>query len=137
VQYTKYFFGGGMYEFSDDNTDVTYRKYYNIGGMMIAMKEWVNAGAKTTYYFANDHLSSTSIVMNSSGSLLSENRYMPFGEVRTISGTTQITETDFAYTGQKDYSSGFGLMDYRARFYSPSLARFGGAPQKLYQFDLR
>ena len=63
-------------------------------------------------------------VMDSSGALLSENRYMPFGEVRNISGTTNISETDFGYTGQRDYSGDFGLMDYNARFYSPTLGRF-------------
>ena len=66
---------------------------------MVAMKEWVNEESKTTSYFASDHLSSTSLVMDSSGNLLSENRYMPFGEVRNISGTTNIIETDFGYTG--------------------------------------
>jgi len=104
VQYTRHLLGGGMYEFTDDGTDITTRQYYNVGGIMVAMKEWVNEGSKTTSYFASDHLSSTSLVMDSSGNLLSENRYMPFGETRTISGTTSITETDFGYTGQRDYS---------------------------------
>ena len=113
-----------MYEFTDDGTDITTRQYYSVEGMMVAMKEWVNEGSRTTHYFASDHLSSTSLVMDENGALLSENRYMPFGEVRTISGTTSITETDFGYTGQRDYSGDFGLMDYNARFYSPTLGRF-------------
>ena len=124
TQYTRHLLGGGMYEFEDDGVDVTSRKYYNLGGEMVAMREWVNQGEATIYYFANDHLSSTSIVMDASGSLLSENRYMPFGEKRTISGTTSITETDFTYTGQRDYSGDFGLMDYRYRFLSTRLGRF-------------
>ena len=128
VQYTRHLLGGGMYEFTEiggaAGTDITTRQYYNVEGMMVAMKEWVNEGSKTTNFFASDHLSSTSLVMDSSGALLSENRYMPFGETRTISGTTNISETDFGYTGQRDYSADFGLMDYRARFYSPALARF-------------
>jgi predicted enzyme related to lactoylglutathione lyase len=53
--------------------DVTHRKYYSIGGTMVAMREWVNQGSATTYYLASDHLSSTSIVVDSSGGLLSEN----------------------------------------------------------------
>ena len=101
-----------MYEFADDGVDVTSRKYYSLVSEMVAMREWVNQGEATIYYFANDHLSSTSIVMDASGGLLSENRYLPFGEKRTISGTTGITETDFTYTGQRDYSGDFGLMDY-------------------------
>ena len=57
------------------------------------------------------------------GGLTSENRYMPFGEVRTISGHTEITETDFGYTGQRNYSY-IKLIDYGARWYSQSLGRF-------------
>lgn len=38
-------------------------------------------------YFASDHLSSTSIVLSDTGTLLSEQRYKPFGEVRIDVGT--------------------------------------------------
>jgi RHS repeat-associated protein len=34
-----------------------------------------------------------------------------------------ITETDFGFTGQRAVA-GFGLMDYHARYYSPTLGRF-------------
>jgi RHS repeat-associated protein len=61
--------------------------------------------------------------MDASGGLLSQNRYMPFGEVRDISGVTNITQTDFGYTGQRNLED-IGLMDYKARFYSPTLMRF-------------
>ena len=74
-------------------------------------------------YFANNHLSSASLVMDDSGTLQSGNRYMPFGEVRTISGVTNISKTDFGYTGQRN-NSDIGLMDYSARYYSPYLNRF-------------
>ncbi|HXF83850.1 MAG TPA: RHS repeat-associated core domain-containing protein, partial [Anaerolineales bacterium] len=36
---------------------------------------------------------------------------------------TPITQTDFGYTGQRALPD-TGLMDYKARFYSPSLGRF-------------
>jgi RHS repeat-associated protein len=44
------------------------------------------------------------------------------GQVRDLAGD-EITETDFGFTGQRNYV-GFGLMDYSARFYSPTLGRF-------------
>jgi RHS repeat-associated protein len=56
-----------------------------------------------------------------SGSLISEQRYLPFGQVREDVGT--IAETDFGYTGQRALSD-MGLMDYKARFYSATLMRF-------------
>jgi len=46
--------------------------------------------------------------------------------VRLLDGYNAITETDFTYTNQRSYmaDTGFGLMDYHARFYSPTLGRF-------------
>ncbi len=61
-------------------------------------------------------------VTNSSGTLTSQQRYLPFGEARTVPDSP-ITVTDFGFTGQRDLD-GTGLMDYRARFYSQSLGRF-------------
>jgi RHS repeat-associated protein len=116
--YTKYFFAGGAYEVYDDGSSTTTKRYYSIAGMMVAMDDGTDL-----VYFAQDHLSSASLVMDDSGTLQSENRYMPFGEVRDINGVTNITETDFGYTGQRNITD-IGLMDYNARFYSPTLMRF-------------
>jgi len=82
----------------DNGTTQTTLKYYNFAGMMVAMDDGTDL-----VYFANDHLSSASLEMDDTGTLLSESRYMPFGETRTITGTTQITETDFAFTGQREF----------------------------------
>lgn len=61
--------------------------------------------------------------MDTLGVVLSANRYLLYGEVRTDTSLTAITETDFGYTGQRNYSS-FGLMDYNARYYNAALGRF-------------
>jgi RHS repeat-associated protein len=73
-------------------------------------------------YFATDHLRSTVLVMDDMGNKLSEQRYLPFGEVRTDVGTA-ITQTDFGFTGQRNKAY-INLIDFRARFYSPALGRF-------------
>jgi RHS repeat-associated protein len=39
-----------------------------------------------------------------------------------LPGSPFITSTDLGYTGQRDL--GMGLMDYKARFYSPYITRF-------------
>ncbi|NWG75740.1 MAG: RHS repeat-associated core domain-containing protein, partial [Rubrivivax sp.] len=52
----------------------------------------------------------------------SEQRYLPFGEIRTDVGT--IAQTDFGFTGQRDLGSELGLMDYKARIYSAYINRF-------------
>ena len=57
---------------------------------------------------------------DASGALLSETRYLPFGEVRDEVGT--INQTDYGYTGQRNLDAqpttySLGLMDYKAQFY--------------------
>jgi RHS repeat-associated protein len=63
-------------------------------------------------------------VTNSSGTLTSQQRYLPFGGTRAILNSP-ILATDFGYTGQRLLDSGMGgIMDYKARFYSVYLNRF-------------
>jgi RHS repeat-associated protein len=118
VTMTKYYFAGGAYEIQDDGSTQTTLRYYSIAGQMVAMHDGTDL-----VYFASDHLSSASLVMNDTGGLLSQNRYLPFGEVRDDIASSPITQTDFGYTGQRNLAS-IGLMDYDARFYSPTLGRF-------------
>jgi RHS repeat-associated protein len=68
-----------------------------------------------------DHLGSVSAILDGSGNLLSEQRYMPFGEIRQEIGT--ISQTDFGYTGQRSISM-LSIMDYIARNYDPAIGRF-------------
>jgi RHS repeat-associated protein len=109
------YFMGGQYEVKDGAV----KKYYSIAGMMVA----VNDGTGLQYLLT-DHLGSTVAVTNASGTLTSQQRYLPFGGTRTIPNSP-ILGTDFGYTGQRmlDEDMG-GIMDYRARFYSPALSRF-------------
>ncbi|HEY9151990.1 MAG TPA: RHS repeat-associated core domain-containing protein [Anaerolineales bacterium] len=60
-------------------------------------------------------------ITSASGTLISQQRYLPFGQVRTDVGS--ITQTDFAFTGQRN-NSYINLMDYHARMLDPLLSRF-------------
>ncbi|MEW6403834.1 MAG: LamG-like jellyroll fold domain-containing protein, partial [Chloroflexota bacterium] len=115
---TAYYFGGA-YEVSGD----IIRKYYSFAGQTIAVREYEAStpGTSTLSYFLTDHLGSIVAVTDASGTLTSQQRYLPFGEVRTDVGT--IGQTDYGYTGQRDLGD-MRLMDYKARFYSSSLMRF-------------
>ena len=73
-------------------------------------------------YLLTDHLGSTVAIINASGTLTSQQRYLPFGAPRAIPNSP-ILGTDFTYTGQRNLS-GTGLMDYRARMYSVTLGKF-------------
>ncbi|MFN8455220.1 MAG: RHS repeat-associated core domain-containing protein [Anaerolineae bacterium] len=71
------------------------------------------------YYLHGDHLSSTSLTTDAGGGLVSQARYLPYGETRWGG----LGPTDFGFTSQRQ-EAGFGLYDYNARYYSPVLGRF-------------
>jgi RHS repeat-associated protein len=90
-------------------------------------------------YLHGDHLGSSSLTTNASGSIVSQLRYLPFGGTRWESGSTP---TDFQFTGQRK-EAGIGLYDYNARYYDPLLGRFvsadsvvpgAGKPQALNRY---
>jgi RHS repeat-associated protein len=92
------------------------------------------------YYVLKDKLSSASVVLDSSGGIVGETRYYPFGETRDTSGSML---TDRLFTGQREMA-GLGLYHYGARFYNPTLGRFiqadtivpnPGNPQSLNRFS--
>ncbi len=121
------YFVGAHYEV----TDGVVTKYYYVGAQRIAMR--TNG---TLNYLLGDHLGSTSLTTDASGNVISELRYKAWGEVRYASG---VTPTDYTYTGQYSYTSDFGLMYYNARWYDPSLGRFGSAdtviPSGVHGYD--
>ena len=91
-------------------------KYYFAGSQRVAMR--TNG---TLYYLLSDHLGSTSITTDTNGTLVSEQRYKAWGEVRYTSGTQQ---TQYQYTGQYSNMGDFGLMFYNARWYDPCIMQF-------------
>ena len=65
------------------------------------------------------------VVLSDAGAVLSQQRYLPFGQVRTNIPSPNLPATDFGYTSQRALDPGMGgLMDYKARMYSPVLGRF-------------
>jgi len=117
---------GAHYE--KDVTGNVATSYYSAGGQRIAMRVRTNS-TNVVYYLHPDHLGSTSLATCGSGSACGGNGaaipnsrtwYKPYGELRAGGSTLP---TDYTYTGQRT-EVGVGLMDYRARWYSPALGRF-------------
>jgi len=107
----------------------------NLGGQRIAVRQ----GITLTYLHA-DHLGSASLATRVTGTLVSQRRYLPYGETRWSSGTLP---TDRRYTGQRAEVT-LGVYDYGARFYSPGLGQFlsadtlvpeAGRPQALNRYS--
>ena len=111
---SKTIFVGGLYEV-DKNSGGTVTKttvYYPAAGAMR-----VNG---TLYYMLKDHLGSSSVVTDSTGAVVGEQRYYPFGETRLATGSMY---TDKLFTGQRAMAD-LGIYHYQSRFYSPKLGRF-------------
>jgi len=95
-----YYFMGGASEVTGTISGSTFsetgsKNYFAIAGQTIAMDD--GSGLQ---YFLTDHLGSMVAVLSDNGTLLSQQRYMPFGQVRNSIGS--ITQTDFGYTGQRN-----------------------------------
>jgi RHS repeat-associated protein len=106
--------GGGIYEVDKSSGGSITRTttYYPAAGAMRV--------DSTVYYVLKDQLGSASLVTDSSGIVVSENRYYPFRETRTISGSMY---TDKLFTGQREMT-GLGIYHHGARFYSPYITHF-------------
>ncbi len=106
---------GNTYEWRVETSGSTGVEYYYAGSQRVAMR----VGTTLSYLFG-DHLGSTSITTDASGSLSGELRYLPFGETRYSNGQTP---TSFRYTGQREEAE-VGLYFYGARWYDPYLNRW-------------
>jgi RHS repeat-associated protein len=111
------FLNGGAYqvEIAADNSESVTR-YYSQASQRLAMRNLDGS----IDYLLDDHLGSVSAVVNTAGEVVSQSRYLPFGELLWNDGESP---TDYSYTGQRSLSD-LGLMDYNARFYDPLLGRF-------------
>ncbi len=91
-------------------------EYVFFGGKRIARRDPAGAIA---YYFA-DHLGSSRVVTNSTGTILDDSDFYPFGGERTVLSSSGNT---YKFTG-KERDPESGLDDFGARYYSSSLGRF-------------
>ncbi len=123
-------FAGGHFELNDTTDEVT--KYIFAGASRIAVRKYIVPETTTLNYMLGDHLGSTSVVTDTSGALVVETRYKPWGEVR-FATANETLPTRYTFTGQYSYVSdeatdlgnaGFGLLFYNARWYDPYLNRF-------------
>jgi len=116
-----YYFMGGAYEVTGTSSGSTFSESSHINYFAIAGQLVASDSGSGLQYFLTDHLGSMVAVLSDNGALLSQQRYMPFGQVRNSIGS--ITQTDFGYTGQRNEAY-TDLMDYRSRWYDPELGRF-------------
>jgi RHS repeat-associated protein len=111
---------GNYYEWTGSASSMV--KYYYIGAQRVARRY----GTSILTYFLVDHLGSTSVALNTAGTVLGRRDYKAWGEMRYSTGSVNTT---YLYTGQKDepsfgLTSQDGLYFYSSRWYDPTLGRF-------------
>ncbi len=106
--------GGGAVEAAASSQSTTVTKYYFLGMQRVALQE-----DGDFRYVHSDHLGSTAIETDLTGSVTAERRYFAFGGERASSGNL-LTENQF--TSQK--LDGTGLYYYGARYYDPEIGQF-------------
>ena len=95
----------------------TTKRYYTINGITVGVRDSVSGQVS---YLLGDNLGSTSMTVNATTGSVAAQRYLPYGGIRSSSGT-QATEK--GWIGQtKDSST--GLQYLNARYYDPALGRF-------------
>jgi RHS repeat-associated protein len=87
-------------------------------GQTLAMRK-----AGTLYHILGDHLGSTHSVADASGTILSTEKYWPFGGQRLITGTA-VADREFTGQRHETVAPGLDTYNYGARFYSTVLGRF-------------
>jgi RHS repeat-associated protein len=103
---------GALFEKNLTTNMVT--SYYLANGQPVALRQ-----NSTVSYLYGDHPGSTSLTTDVNGNVVTWQKYLPFGQVRS---TTGPLPTDIGYTGQRLDAT--GLMFYNARYYSTAVGRF-------------
>lgn len=85
------------------------------------------ATGRRTVYLVGDHLGSTALTLDATGSVLSNLSYDAFGARRNAdwspTAASAPTETDIGFNGHRQLDD-IGLVNMRARMYDPAIGRF-------------
>jgi hypothetical protein len=110
------YYAGGLHEEEPalGKGTSTIQRYYTFAGQTVAQREKnLLTGSDTLAYLHSDHLGSVSVSTNSSGALLGQQEFDPWGQTRTaLGGGGQVTQTKLNFTGQKKDDT--GLLYYHA-----------------------
>ena len=124
---TLYWYGTGSDPLDETDlagatTNSTFKEYVFFGDKRIARRDSTNV---VNYYFA-DHLGTARVVANSSGGLLDDSDFYPYGGERVV---TSSSGNRYKFTG-KERDTETGLDAFGARYYGSTLGRFTSADPK-------
>ncbi len=127
---TEYLYGLNDEVLDETNSGASItNEYIYFNGQRIARRD---SSGNVDYYFA-DHLGSARVVTNSSGTILDDSDFYPYGGERV---TSSGSGNPYKFTG-KERDSESGLYNFGARYHSPQYQRFMSAdPAGLAVADL-
>jgi RHS repeat-associated protein len=108
-----YVYQGANAIFEKNLTSGQVTDFYYGDGLQLAEKV-----ASASFYYLTDELSSTRVVVNSTGSTVYSSNYKPFGSPYSPSGLNALT-----YIGQI-FDTSTGLYYFNSRFYNDGIQRF-------------
>src|SRR5262249_35590056 len=116
-----YWYGAGTdplteTDLAGNTNNSSFFEYAFFGGKRIARRD---SSSNVNYYFS-DHLGTTRIVANSSGAVLDDSDFYPFGGERVIASSSG---NNYKFTG-KERDGESGLDNFGARYNSSPLGRF-------------
>ncbi|HET8922589.1 MAG TPA: RHS repeat-associated core domain-containing protein [Candidatus Acidoferrum sp.] len=97
-------------------TNTAFNEYVFFGGKRVARRDSSN----NVYYYLAGHLGTARIVANSSGTVLDDSDFYPFGGERIVSSSSG---NRYKFTA-KERDAESGLDEFGARYYSSALGRF-------------
>ena len=101
----------GSFKYNRSNSNITLESVATAGG-----RTYKTSSGYEARYFVTDHLGSTRLMTNSSGTVLEQNDYMPYGD-RHANSALAASTNPYLYNGkesQKDF--GINYIDSEARF---------------------
>ena len=112
-----YDYAGNLISETDGN-GTPLRDYVYLNGERIAMR--VYGSQAGWYYFVNDHLGTPQKIADSSGNIVWEAAYLPFGEAQLV---TETVANNFRFPGQY-FDAETGLHYNWHRYYDPKTGRY-------------
>ena len=100
----------------------------NKTGIIIRLPDGTSTGVlppeeKDRYFYHGDHLGSSNMISDASGSVYQHLEYFPFGETWIDEGKTRANIPGYQFTG-KELDPETGLYYFGARYYEPVISRW-------------
>ncbi|MGB5441541.1 MAG: RHS repeat-associated core domain-containing protein, partial [Gammaproteobacteria bacterium] len=119
---------GAHYEKEIDGTLIEHKHYIYAAGQSIALYTTKSDSTERTRYLHKDHLGSTNVITDESGTIVERMSFEAFGSRRNVdwssaTGVIESLETHHGFTGHEHLDE-VDIIHMNGRLYDPQLGRF-------------